>query len=565
MLTKLIIKNIALIDNAEIDFTKGLNVLSGETGSGKSVIIESINFVLGGRADSTLIRSGENECSVIAYFDVSSLNNIKEIYNELDIEYDDTLIISRKFNIDKKNTIKINGLTANVSMVKKFTSLLVDVHGQSEHFELLSENNQLKLIDKFGGEDIDNIKFQLDELHSSYNNIIEKINDLGGDEDKRLIKLDIINFQILEIEKAEIKDGEEEKLLLVKEKLKYQEKIIEALSAVKSAISDEGTCVDILSNSLHLLGSISNLSTEYEDLNNRLNNAYSELEDISDTASILFDKIDQPEYSIDEINTRLDLYKNLKRKYGNNYEEIVSFYNNILKEKSDLENFSVLNEQLLKEKQNLENKLYSLYSDLSKKRKIVAKKISEDILLELKELGMSNASFNINFNDFPTFEQCKFNSSNGIDSLKFMFSANKGEPVKPLSYIISGGEISRFMLSIKVITSKCNEISTFIFDEIDSGISGITARTVAEKLARISKNVQVIAITHLPQISSFADNNLLIQKFEIDGKTKTIVKTLSYEDKINEISRLIGGTLTESSKLHSISLIESADEYKKKL
>lgn len=565
MLNKITIKNIALIDYAEIDFTDGFNVLSGETGSGKSVIIESLNFVLGARADASFIRNGQNECSVTAEFDVSLNQSVKDIYAELDIEYDDTLIISRKFTLDKKSTVKINGVSANVSMVKRFTSVLVDVHGQSEHFSLLSESNQLKLLDKFGGKDLTEIKEKLKEDYQKYSVIKKQLDELGGDENQRLIRLDIINYQLNEIEKAELYDGEEEKLLEIKEKLKYQEKISSALNTLNQSITEEGNALDIISNALRSVNGIASLSNDYNSLYERLDSVYNELSDLGDTSSTLLESIDQSEYTLDQVNERLDYIKTLKRKYGNSYQEIISFYQSIIEEKKKLENFNELNDSLLSEKIKIENTLYLEYQKLSETRKTTAKSFAKGIESELTELGMNKAKFDISFSDFPSKSDCPFDSANGIDKIEFLFSANSGEPVKPLSVVISGGEISRFMLSIKVLTAKYNDISTFIFDEIDAGISGVVARTVAEKLTKISKDVQVIAITHLPQISSFADNNLLIRKIENEDKTTTVVKTLNEEEKIEEITRLIGGSLNSSSREHSISLIESAKEFKKSL
>ena len=564
MLKKLTIKNIALIDYVEIDFSKGFNVLSGETGAGKSIIIESLNFVLGARSDYNLIRSGQTECVVTAEFDVSENYLINEVYDKLDFDKDETLIISRKLTIDKKNTIKINGNSANVSMVRNFTDALVDVHGQSEHFSLLSSANQLSLLDDFSGEDLLEIKNPLKANYLKYKTVLSQLDQLGGDEDKRLLRLDVINFQINEIEKANLTKGEEEKLLEIKEKLKHQQKILSALSTIKECINQDNGILDGLSIAKNSVNTISDLSNDYSVILDRIENVYAEIDDIGDTASNLIDNFDFSEYSEEEINSRLDLLKNLKRKYGD-YNQTIDFLNKIIEEKERLENFNEENEKLLKEKERLQSTIYDLYLKTSNIRKKFAKSLSNDITNELKQLGMPNARFTIDFKELQNIEDCSFNSSNGIDQINFLFSANLGEPLKPLSSVISGGEISRFMLAVKVVCSKYNKISTFIFDEIDSGISGIIARTVAEKLYLISKNVQVIAISHLPQIASFSDNSLLIYKTEEDNKAKTNVKTLNKDEKIEEITRLIGGTLNQSSKEHSISLITSAEEYKKSL
>lgn len=566
MLKTLTIKNVALIEYANIDFKSGLNVLSGETGSGKSVILESLNFVLGAKADKILIKSGETECVVKAIFAIDNALGIKKILNEFDIESEDDLIIVRKFTIDGKSNVKINGETVTISMLKQITSHLVDVHGQSEHFHLLKTSNQLKLIDKFGAEEILPKINIIKELYQKYNNVCSELDKLGGEESQRLIKIDILNYQIDEIEKLDLKEGEEEELLEIKSKLEYQDKISTALNCVKTTVLEEGGISDILGNALRALSTISNLSQDFSTLEERLSSAFSEIDDIAETAGNMIDDFDFSEYNVDSIENRLESIKSLKKKYGENFEQIQEFLSRANIERERLINFNELAENLLKEKNKLENALYLNYSELHCLRKNFSKIFSKNVLDELTGLGMPNASFEVVFQDFPSREECKFNSSNGIDVLEFNFSANLGEPLKPLSNVISGGEMSRFMLAVKTQTAKFNDIATFIFDEIDAGISGNVARVVAEKFAKISKTVQIIAISHLPQISSMADNNLLITKKESCEKTVTEVTTLNFNDKVKEITRLIGGDLNSiSAKAHAEELISSADEFKSKL
>lgn len=563
MLTKLTIKNIALIECASIELTNGLNVLSGETGSGKSVIIESLNFALGAKADKSLIRSGESECLVVAEFDVSDNSLIKEIFNEFDFDYEDTLIISRKFNAEGKSSIKINGNSATVGMLRKFTSILVDVHGQSEHFHLLKNSNQLSLIDKFGGEQIADVKLKLHNTYSEYKNVVKELNDLGGDESARMIRLDVLNYHINEIEKANLLEGEEEELKALREKLKNQEKILTALNSIKSAINDEGGASDIISNASRSSATISGFSAQFEALNSQLLDLYSNLDDVIDSVNSLIDDFDFSEYNIDEIEDRLDVIKTLKKKYGSTISEIYSYLENAKIERNKLENFNENAKILLDKQLKLQGVLYDYYLSLSDLRKQYSKVFSNNVLAELKELGMSSAKFMVEFNDFIDFESCKFNSNNGVDDIEFLFSANLGEPLKSLSSVISGGEMSRFMLAIKAQTAKYNDISTFIFDEIDAGISGKIAKVVSEKLFKISKDVQIIAITHLPQISVMADNNLLIYKTETQNKTITNVKKLGVDDKVFEIARLVGGDSDSQTAIkHAKEMISLANEYK---
>ena len=566
MLQKLVIKNIALIDSAEINFTKGLNVLSGETGAGKSVIIESLNFVLGAKADKTLIRNGQTECRVDAEFDVASNSFIKDVFLELDFDDDDILLITRKFNLDGKSTIKINGNTATVSMLKKFTAALVDVHGQSEHFNLLKTSNQLDLIDKVGGDAVLTQKNIVKSLYSDYKNIVSELETLGGDERDRLIKLDVLNYQINEISNSNLAETEEEELTAIKQKLQHQEKILSTLSALKSAINDEGGISDVISGVSRAVYSISDFGHEYQELYDRLESAFSDIDDIASKAGNLCDDFDVEQVDPNEIHSRLKLVKAIKSKYGPEYIDVVNFLNNAENEREKLENLTEIAEEKQKQKEKIKKQLYAECIKLSETRKNVCDRFCSSVLTELRELGMTKAQFLVSFGEFPTYEECKFNSSNGFDNLEFLFSANSGEPVKPLSSIISGGEMSRFMLSIKAQTAKVNDISTFIFDEIDSVISGTVAKVVSEKFARIAKDVQIIAISHLPQISVMADNNLLIQKNEVDGKTITTVSTLNKAEKVFEIVRLVGGSISSESAIsHAKTLISEAETYKQTL
>ena len=563
MLKKIIIKNVALIESAEIEFSSGLNVLSGETGSGKSVIMESINFVLGAKADKSLIKSGESECSVTAEFDIENVLGAKQALSDIGFDEDDVLILSRKMSDNGKSVVKINGNSATVGMLKKLTSVLVDVHGQSEHFTLLDENNQLKLIDNFGGDEIKDIKEQVKSRYESLKNMIKELNSNGGDERDRLIRLDVLNYQINEIENAQIKENELEELSDLKIQLVNREKIVSALSAVKSCISDEGGALDSLSGAVRTVGQIANLNGNYQSLTERLNSVYSELDDISETACGLSEEFEDYGYTLSEVEDRLYKIKNLYKKYGGDYNSLTAFLEEAVEEKNKIENFNDYAEKLNGEINEQKSELYGLYKKLTAARKRTSENFSGLILTELKELGMKKSGFSVEFSEFPLFENCKFDSPNGVDNIKFMFSANLGEPEKPLSEIISGGEISRFMLAIKSQTAKYNDIPTFIFDEIDAGISGVVAKIVAEKFANISKSVQLIAISHLAQITAFADNNLLIYKTETKGKTYTNVKRLGTDEKILEITRLLGGGVeSEAAKQHAKELIDSANKYK---
>ncbi len=566
MLEKLTIKNVALISSAEIEFTEGINVLSGETGAGKSVILDCLNFVLGAKADKTLIRSGETECFVKAEFNVFNHDSIKNVFNELEIDEDDVLIVSRKLTVDGKSKLTINGQTATLSMVRKFTSQLLDVHGQSEHFSLLKNSNQLDLIDRFGGEDIVKTKTALKSEFALLKDVLSKLDELGGDDSKRLVRIDILNYQIDEITKCSLSPDEEDELLNIRKKLQNLEKISSAMNLLKGSFNDEGGVCDLVGNSLKAVSSISTLSEEYENIYERVSNVLTELDDISQTANDLLNGLDLGDYNLDAVENRLNTINNLKRKYGGTVSAVLEFLENAENERKRLENFNELSKELLVDKTRLEKNIYNYYVELNSKRRKISNEFSKNVISELKQLGMENANFSVQIDCPSSIEECTFSSENGFDSVEFLFSANLGEPLKPLSAIISGGEISRFMLAIKAQTSRFNDISTFVFDEIDSGISGKTAKIVAQKFAKIAKNTQIIAITHLPQISAMADNNLFIEKIESSGKTLTTICALDKDSKTNEIVRLTGGNLESDSAVNlAKELIEEAQNFKKSI
>ncbi len=558
MLKKLLMTNVALVDYAEIEFSDGLNVLSGETGAGKSVIIDSINFVLGAKADKSMIRYGTSESVVTAIFtDVQSVNSILE---EFDISVDDDLIIKRKFTIEGKGYITVNGEHVTVNMLKKITAKLVDVHGQSEHYTLLKESNQLDVIDKFGAEKISSLKTQLYPLIKQIKGIESDLEKLGGDESGRAIRLDVLKYQIEEIDNACLTENEENELIERKLVIKNSEKIAQNLSFVKNLLSEEGCGLDCINSAVRNLQNIASYSDKYEALLNRLDVIATDLSDIDDNVNDYLEEIDFNEYELTQIEERLDLISKLKRKYGNTYQDIQNFYKDALDEYEKLLNFDKNAQVLLETKEKLYLEIKNLYEELTQKRIDCAKEFSNRVIVELQQLGMKNCSFNVEF--FKNDNKYYF-SENGVDSVKFMFSANAGEPLKEMSKVISGGEMSRFMLGMKSVICNLQDISTFIFDEIDAGISGKVAQIVAEKFANISKFKQIIAISHLAQICAMADTSLLISKKDDGVKTLTSVKNLNKDEKVYEILRLIGGNpASEIAQKHAKDIITYAEQYK---
>ena len=562
MLARLCIKNVALIESADISFSEGLNVLSGETGAGKSVILDSVNFVLGAKADRTMIRYGETECLVKAEFEVSEDSQAIKTLREMDIDTDGEIIISRKFTDVGKNTIKVNGNTVTAAMLRKVTDSLVDVHGQSEHFFLLKESNQLKMLDSVVGGDLIAHKERLSGLLREKRGVEEQIELLGGDEQERSRRLDVLRFQIDEIESISLQEGEEDELLVKRNKIANMEKIISALQTALSALDAENGASDGLRYAMRAMNGISKIDDAYVAVCDKLENIAADVDDVVSTVNDMADELYFDENEAAEVEARLDSIRALKRKYGGSKTEIDEYLKKISEEYellSDCEGqYAILTEKL----QKLRKEIYSVCRTISDLRQKCGKSFCKRVVDELKTLNIASAQFEIQFEEF-TESDVENANSNGMDSICFLFSANAGEPMKPLGKIISGGEMSRFMFAIKTQLSSVNEISTYIFDEIDAGISGVTAKVVGEKLAKIAKNTQILAVSHLAQIAVMSDVEYLIEKQEKAGKTLTSVYRLDSEQKTKEIVRLLGGgAQDEFAMKHAEELLKHAREYK---
>lgn len=562
MLSRLTIKNVALIENADITFGEGLNVLSGETGAGKSVILDSVNFVLGAKADRAMIRYGETECTVRAEFSVPETSKAVAELREMDIDTDGDIIISRKFSETGKNAIKINGNTVTAAMLRKVTDSLVDVHGQSEHFFLLKESNQLKMLDTVVGKELLPKKQTLAELLKEKRNIEDRIALLGGDEKERGRRLDILQFQIEEIRSVDLKEGEEEELIQKRNKINNLEKIISALREATETIAGEAGVLDGLRGANRALSSVSKLDLSYAEICEKIESLAIEADDIAETLSDMGNELYFDENEAEETELRLDAIRALKRKYGANKQEIDEYLDKIQAEYDLLSDCEGQYALLSEEKNKNEKKIYAICQEITKLRKQHGQAFCKRVTDELKTLNIAHAQFAIEFGEYTKEDVTKANT-NGLDNVCFLFSANAGEPMKPLGKIISGGEMSRFMLAVKTQLTDVNEISTYIFDEIDAGISGITAKVVGEKLARIAKNTQIIAVSHLAQIAVMSDNEFLIEKHEEAEKTLTCVHALNEEAKLKEIVRLLGGNEEEGFAFkHAEELLKQAKEYK---
>ena len=557
MLRTLYLKNVALVDEAEIAFSEGLNVLSGETGAGKSVILDSIDFVLGAKADKGMIRSGQSECSVRAEFSCDP-ELLRPVLEELDLEESDTLLIVRRLNADGRSSLRVNGCPMTAAMLRKLTSRLVDVHGQSEHFFLLKEANQLRLLDQIAG--TREAREKVGELLKERRALQEKLSSLGGDEGERERRADILRFQIEELENAALKEGEEEELLALRTKYQNAEKILGGLKTVRDALLSDGGAADAVNTAHRGLLSIVRYG-DYDALSERLENALAELEDIGETAESLAEELDIDEREAERVESRLDEIRSLKKKYGGSVEEALSFLARAREELSLLENSAEECEKLRVRLENNSVLLYAACRKLTELRKAGAEGFTERVVGELRTLNIPSARFEIAFEPYSEEDLPRVNSD-GLDRVRFLFSANAGEPPKELGKIISGGEMSRFMLAVKAQLSSFGTIGTYIFDEIDAGIGGKTARVVAEKFSAIARATQIIAVSHLAQIAAFADREFLIEKQEAEGRTFSRIRLLGEEERREELVRLLGGDRSESALRHADELLESARAYK---
>lgn len=562
MLNRLNIHNVALIDEAEIEFSAGLNVLSGETGSGKSVILDSVNFVLGAKADRSMIRYGQSECSVGAEFDIAGNEAVKRELAEMELGEDDTLVIARRFTADGRSSIRINGMPANAAMLRRLTAHLVDVHGQSEHFFLLKEANQLKVLDDAAGEGLAALKEKLAGKTKELREYKKDLERLGTDEGERSRRMDILSFQIDEIENAGLKEGEEEELLAKRAKMNAVEKILSALQEAENALSADGAGTDSVRTAARAVAGIASLDKAYGDIGERLENLQAEAEDIAETLSSLGEQVYFDENEQAETENRLDELKRLKRKYGADTESILAFLEKAKAEYDMLAGGAQEAEKIKEKMEKCRGAIYALCREMTALRQKAADGFTQRVVKELRTLNIPSAKFETEFSDY-TREDADRATANGLDEVRFLFSANAGEPLKPLSKIISGGEMSRFMLAVKTQLSAVNGISTYIFDEIDAGISGKTAKVVAEKFAIIARKTQIVAVSHLAQIVCMADRDFLIRKEEEGGKTRTRILQLSDAERVGELVRLLGGDADSAfAEKHAEELIESAKKYK---
>ena len=559
MLQTLKIKNVALIDSALLNFDGGLNVISGETGAGKSIMLDSLSFVFGGRADRTLIREKEQSMQVEAIF-TALPQTIKEfVNNTLGIACEDEIFISRSLDVNGKNICKLNGELIPVASVKKLCQQLVDLHGQSEHLSILNNDYQLQIIDLFSKtaeSKLETLAGFIDQVKL----IESQIKTLGGSNSEKQNLIDLYTYQLNEIEQAKIQPNEYEDLTQEKRAMQQFEKINEALNTSYNAIYKNAynpSASELIAEAKKAVQNISTLSKDYQQLFERLNSSLIEIEDIADTLNTAIQNNVFDEERFNYVDNRLDLLKNLFRKYGGDEESLFAYKASTEQKLDDLINGEAKRKELLQKKEEVLKQVFALQDKLTEIRKASAKKLIASMQAELKTLGMPNAKMDIEFTKTP--EEYTYS---GADRVEFLFSSNLGFELKPLNKVVSGGEMSRVMLAYKIVVSSVDSISTILFDEIDSGLSGAVASIVAEYMARLSQNKQIIAISHLPQICAMADTNIKVEKQSDKTTTHTKISVLDEELQYQEIARLMGVTKNENGLTVAKELKQNSNNYK---
>lgn len=561
MLAELSIKNFAIIESLTISFEKGLTVLTGETGAGKSIIIDAIHLLAGARGSSEFVRYGEKRAELEALFLLDEDKHpVYERCEEFGIDVSDGMIILRRdMSSSGKSICRINGKLVTIAVLREVGQLLVDIHGQHDNQELMNEENHLSLLDQYGGKEIKAELVAYSELYQRYDGLKRKIRQLSENEQEMAHRLDLLKFQLEEIENAELQPKEDELLQEEKHQISNYEKIYDSLNNSYNALHGEQRGLDWVGLAMSHLENVSGINTKLKELSETISNAYYMLEDLSYEVRNELDSLEFDPERLNFVESRLNEINHLKRKYGQTVEEILSYSAKIEEEIDTIQNKDSHLSKLQKELDSVLEDLSVEAKNISDIRKKYAKVLIAEIHKELKELYMEKTSFSVNIEEkrTPTHE-LKY-TSQGIDEIEFYISTNPGEPLKPLNKTASGGELSRIMLAMKSIFSQHQGITSIIFDEVDTGVSGRVAQAIAEKIYRVSNGSQVLCITHLPQVAAMADTHLYIAKEIKAGRTKTSVKPLNNEEKIKEIGRMIAGVeVTELSKEHAKELLALA-------
>ena len=560
MLIQLNIKQFGIIESATIELKNGLTVLSGETGAGKSMILAAISQLSGQRTSTSYIRYGEEKASVEGVFDFPKNKEVINIFKDLDLDLEDEVIIIRRdIYSSGKSVCRINGTIVNLSTLKKVAVYLLDMHEQHDNQILLVEKNHLNLIDSFNKEEIKKVRTEYKEKYKEYKVVTEKIENLKQQESDILQKVDFLKFQYQELTQMKLKKDEDISLEKDIDYLENFEKVNTLAYSITDGIDGEYGILSKLAEIKSNLGELSRYNSNFEEKYEEITNLYYILDDLKYEVSSYTDDIEYDEEKLDRLIFRMDKIKNLEKKYSRSLNDLIIFREEIKEELEELENYEENYDKYIVEQKNILTELKSLGDKLTTIRKKTAQKLESLIQEELKFLYMDKSTIKVDFKD-------KEYASDGKDDVRILISANLGEPLKSLSKVASGGELSRVMLALKIIFSRSIEATSIIFDEIDTGVSGRVSQRMAEKMYQLGVGSQVLCISHLPQTTALADTNLLINKEVIDKRTLTSIKELDRQQKIEEVARMISGDkMTRLSEEHAIEMLKLAKKTKEEI
>lgn len=562
MLHELAIRNMAVIEEANVQFHKGFHVLTGETGAGKSILIDALSLVVGGRGSADMVRYGCDKAEVEALFDLEEEHPVWQRLHNLGIQYDSSemLVVRRELTASGKSSSRVNGQLVTITMLREIGESLVNIHGQHEHQSLLKSEQHLEWLDMYGGSQLLEVKRQYNDRYEQLLLVRSQLHELENTSRHNMQMQDLYLFQIEEISSAKLKPGEDEELLEQRKMLMYAEKRSSSVNEAYGLLND-GQGLDALSRAISRLTDIVSYDeSALAPMLDQLQNAFYTAEDVMYQLRSYRDGIESDPEQLQYVEDRLDLIRGLKRKYGESIEEINLYLEKITAERDKLENRDELLASLKEQEAVHYEAAYELAQQLSSMRKQMAEQLAGEIKKHLTELQMGAANFEVDLTSMPHDEVNPVRlSATGIDHAVFMMSTNPGEPLKPLHKVASGGEMSRIMLALKTIFATIDQIPVLVFDEVDTGVSGRAAQAIAEKLSRLASDCQVFSITHLPQVACMADHHYEIRKQFVAERTYTSVTQLAGEQRVNELARMLGGVeITEKTKHHAQEMLDLA-------
>lgn len=555
MIQELSVQDFAIISSLNLEFKEGMTVLTGETGAGKSIIIDAMGLLVGGRGSSDFIRDGMDKCRIEGSFYIEDKKVMLDYLEEKGIEMpDDLLIIQREIHRNGRNNCRINGQLVNTKILREVGQQLVDIHGQNEHQELMNPSHHLSLLDNFAARDLLPLISEYQIHFKKYQELSVKIKKFYENEKEYVQRMDMLHFQHDEIAEANLINGEEERLLEERKKMLSFQQITDALKNTYRYIdSEESRALDLVAQGMNEMSHIEHLDASYNETYELIQTAYYSLQEALGNITSFMDTLELDEERLNEVDNRLDTIRQLKRKYGETVQDIIAYFHTISEELAMNESSTMDIKELEASFEIEEKQVSNLAAKLATKRREIALQLEKDILKELKSLYMENTQFKVVFDSTDNYQIM------GRDKVEFFISANIGEELKPLTKVVSGGELSRVMLALKTIFSKSQGITSIVFDEVDTGVSGRVAQAIAEKIHEIGKNSQVLCITHLPQVAAISDTHYYIQKEIKNNRTETTVRELSKSERITEIARMLSGAEVTSLTLeHAKELLDLA-------